>query len=308
MIPGSLDATTAWQRTTVIPPLAPDEVHLWRIAIHQPETVTARWRASLDAGELAALARFRFAADSQRLLASRGARRWLLAHYLGRDPAALAFTPGPHGKPTLAPLPPLVPAEPVGASSHPDSAPTPYATSPESPSAPSPQPQTPNPKLQTQPGSARTRHSDLPSSLEFNSSHSGDWLLLALARGHPLGVDVERWRDLPDRALVIRFFSTAEIAEWTALPESLRTEGFFNGWARKEAYLKALGTGLAKPLDSFQVSLTPGHPAALLADTEAPARLAQWRLLSIPMPPGYTAALALPQALSRVRHLAWALG
>lgn len=307
MTPGSSDDSAHWQRATAIPPLGRDEVQLWRIAVHQPESVIARWRASLSADERAAVARFRFPADAGRLLASRGARRWLLAHHLGLDPAALRFTAGSQGKPALAPFLPSPAPENMGGALRPDSASSPPAPIPEPPSAPAPQLQTPNPKLHPLSVASRSPISDLRTSLEFNSSHSGDWVLIALARGHALGVDVERWRDLPDRALVIRFFAPAEVAEWNALPEAARTEGFFNGWARKEAYLKALGAGLAKPLDSFQVSLAPGRPAAVLADTEDLARPARWRLLPVPMPPGYTAALALPRAITRVRHLEWAL-
>jgi len=39
-------------------------------------------------------------------------------------------------------------------------------------------------------------------------------------------------------------FSAAEITELRTLPIDLQPQGFFNGWTRKEAYLKAQGCGL----------------------------------------------------------------
>jgi 4'-phosphopantetheinyl transferase len=92
--------------------------------------------------------------------------------------------------------------------------------------------------------------------LHFNLSHSDGWGLVGWAQGRELGVDVERWRPMRDElALVRRFFSPAENAAYDALDAALRTEGFFQCWTRKEAYIKAVGRGLGLPLDSFDVSL-----------------------------------------------------
>jgi 4'-phosphopantetheinyl transferase len=50
-----------------------------------------------------------------------------------------------------------------------------------------------------------------------------------------------------------------------SLPESRRTEGFFNCWTRKEAFVKACGGGLSLPLDAFDVSLAPDEAAIFLS-------------------------------------------
>ncbi len=103
------------------------------------------------------------------------------------------------------------------------------------------------------------------SDLCFNLSHSGDVGLVGWAQGRDIGVDVEVWRPMRDEAaLVRRYFSPAEIAAYEALPAAGRTEGFFNCWTRKEAYIKAVGRGLGLPLDSFDVSLDSGAGACLL--------------------------------------------
>lgn len=103
------------------------------------------------------------------------------------------------------------------------------------------------------------------SGIQFNLSHSDDCGLIGWAVDCEIGVDVEKWRGMRDEAaLVRRFFSDVEIAAYDALPEHNRTEGFFNCWTRKEAYIKAVGRGLGLPLDSFDVSLESGQGARLL--------------------------------------------
>ncbi len=142
--------------------------------------------------------------------------------------------------------------------------------------------------------------------IEFNTSHAGEWVLLAFAHGRPVGVDVERWREVDSADLVRGYFSPGEIAEWESLPEATRIEGFFNGWTRKEAYLKALGVGLAKPLDSFQVRLAPGAPAGLVADRDDPEAGTRWKVWPVPVGPGYAGAVVAPRGIDGARWFAWA--
>ena len=77
---------------------------------------------------------------------------------------------------------------------------------------------------------------------------------------------LERIRfDVPWERMAKRFFAEAELKAFLALPANQRQEGFFNCWTRKEAYLKAIGTGLSFPLKNVAVSLAPCEPAAILA-------------------------------------------
>jgi len=87
--------------------------------------------------------------------------------------------------------------------------------------------------------------------LHYNISHSGQWVVAAFSE-LPVGVDIEKVKkaNLP---VAERFFSTEEKSFLQNLEDAERDEWFFNFWTVKESYLKAIGTGLTKPLSSFSV-------------------------------------------------------
>jgi 4'-phosphopantetheinyl transferase len=130
--------------------------------------------------------------------------------------------------------------------------------------------------------------------LSFNLSHSQGLALYAFARQADIGVDIEHLRsDVDHLALAEHFFSTAERAELDALPMEIRQQAFFLCWTRKEAFIKAHGEGLSLPLDHFDVSLTPGLPARLLATRAGLEHADQWSLYNLEPAPGYLAAMAV---------------
>ena len=92
------------------------------------------------------------------------------------------------------------------------------------------------------------------------------------------------------RVRASRFFAPRENERLRSLPDGVRTEAFFACWTRKEAYLKALGSGLAKPLDSFEVTFAPDEAASLLVygDSQETAR---WKVRELAPGAGYTGAL-----------------
>ena len=117
--------------------------------------------------------------------------------------------------------------------------------------------------------------------------------ILAITRGPVVGVDVEQMvqvSDLPRMAS--RYFSTYENAALNEVPAETRDFAFYCCWTRKEAFLKALGHGLALPLDSFDVSLNERGPrlVAVRDHGEAPS---EWKLLHLCPAPGYVGALAV---------------
>jgi 4'-phosphopantetheinyl transferase len=88
--------------------------------------------------------------------------------------------------------------------------------------------------------------------LEFNVSHSRDRLLIAVTDGRAVGVDIEfRRKGLNIETIAKRWFSPQEHAFLQTLKNPM--DGFFEIWAKKEAYVKALGIGIYKDLNTFTV-------------------------------------------------------
>jgi len=100
----------------------------------------------------------------------------------------------------------------------------------------------------------------------FNLSHSGRIALAAVARERRVGVDLEMIRhSLEIEDLARRYFAPSEVSEILAVPLEARINSFFMCWTRKEAFIKALGSGLSLPLHRFRVSVTADQPASLLS-------------------------------------------
>ncbi|MFN2595058.1 MAG: 4'-phosphopantetheinyl transferase superfamily protein [Actinomycetota bacterium] len=87
--------------------------------------------------------------------------------------------------------------------------------------------------------------------LDFNLSHSGGAIVIAVGVNVRVGVDVEDMSRSVDRSgLARRFFTEAE-AERLSASDS---RAFFDLWTKKEAVVKAIGKGVSMSLGSFEVS------------------------------------------------------
>jgi len=139
--------------------------------------------------------------------------------------------------------------------------------------------------------------------LRFNVSHSGEIAAYAFTLGRNIGIDVELMRrDVDVDEIPKRFFSCAEQQSMSTLQGEAKVQGFFNCWTRKEAYVKAVGTGLSLPLGDFDVSLLPGEPARLVATRPDPGVADRWRMASLDFGSGYAGAVIVEGDIDRLEN------
>lgn len=95
---------STWQQSTparAAPGLRAGHAHLWLVSLDEPPLPHDRLAGFLDTDERARAERFRFEIHRRRFEAGRGLLRWLVAHYVGVEPALLRWRYGAHGKPAL---------------------------------------------------------------------------------------------------------------------------------------------------------------------------------------------------------------
>ena len=147
------------------------------------------------------------------------------------------------------------------------------------------------------------------SAIQFNLSNSADMAVLAVVVNRSIGVDVERLRPLADMdALAERFFAIDERQQLYSLPSDQRLNGFFNCWTRKEAVLKAVGTGLSFPLERIVVSLVPDQRARILSFDGDASLDAKWWMHGMEPANDYVGAVASPGNTLEVSHWLWSDG
>ncbi len=221
------------------------EVHVWRIAVRQPDSLVDQWINDLPPEEQDVCRKFQRREDRVRAGLGRWWRRRILARILDLPPGELVFSATPEGKPFL-----LRPAS--------------------------------------------------PRKIHFNVSHSGDWVLIGVSEGGRVGIDVEIHGKIDFQGLAESCFSAAEIKAWFARPLVEQKTVFFDIWARKEAYLKAIGSGLSKPLKDFSVPAAEA-PGPLFIVAPAGGIGDRWTLWPLAVDSRHSAALVAEGSPSAIK-------
>ncbi len=131
--------------------------------------------------------------------------------------------------------------------------------------------------------------------LQFNVSHSNNIIIYGITINRDIGIDIEHIQYINDAdGIIQRFCSDSEKVQYHRVPENTKQLAFFLCWTRKEAFIKALGDGLTRPLDEFTVSLIPGLPVKLLSVKGGEKEAEKWSLQEITLnKDDYVAAVAV---------------
>jgi 4'-phosphopantetheinyl transferase len=129
--------------------------------------------------------------------------------------------------------------------------------------------------------------------LTFSTSYADRLMVIAVAIGEELGIDIEplkRHRNIAPIADAV--FSQDEIDLLGVMPQRKRETAMVRGWTAKEAVLKADGRGLVTNLTTIEVLNDPGKSTGCSALRPA------WRVLDVSVPvSGHVASLAVPARL-----------
>lgn len=135
------------------------------------------------------------------------------------------------------------------------------------------------------PGPNRKPELKHPGGWQFNVSHAGSWVLIAIGK-HQVGVDLDRVNpDFPFRDIMDASFSPAERQYIEACADARR--GFFELWTRKEALVKATAKGIDDEFNQI-LSLPGTHPV----DARLLGSAGHWTVSSFTVADGYPAAVA----------------
>jgi 4'-phosphopantetheinyl transferase len=142
--------------------------------------------------------------------------------------------------------------------------------------------------------------------IRFNVSHAHELALYAVARDRKVGIDIECiTRDVAYEQIVEEFFSSREKSTFHNLPNAGRREWFFACWTIKEAYVKAVGTGLVDPLDRIEVTLHPETTTASLNISGEPEEGYRWSVQLLKPAAGYIGAVVTEAGPWRLKCWRW---
>jgi 4'-phosphopantetheinyl transferase len=130
---------------------------------------------------------------------------------------------------------------------------------------------------------------------DFNVSHSGDWVFGGITTQGLLGVDVEQLRPI-EMEVSKHCYCDEERDELYSLEGAEQNAFFFVLWTLKEAYIKAIGTGLSTPLTSFGFDIPSLKEGRILLKDEHGIPQPQWHFKRYDVDDAYRFAICSDQA------------
>ncbi len=104
-------------------------------------------------------------------------------------------------------------------------------------------------------------HLDLAEGIQYNISHSGNWIACGIGPGR-IGVDVEKTNPA-NLEIAGQFFAPTEVRLLNRALETEKERMFHEIWTLKESFIKARGLGLSIPLAEFEIVFGPKGIRAL---------------------------------------------
>jgi 4'-phosphopantetheinyl transferase len=129
--------------------------------------------------------------------------------------------------------------------------------------------------------------------LEFNLSNTRALAVCAVGFQRAVGVDAEDCEQERDGLSVARrYFHASEVGVLESLPCDQQRLAFYQWWTLKEAFLKAYGTGLSTPLDSFAITWNRDRPPEISFPAPGWETPGDWQFARLTLVSRFAIALA----------------
>jgi 4'-phosphopantetheinyl transferase len=147
----------------------------------------------------------------------------------------------------------------------------------------------------------QTSYEQLP--LQFNITHSGEIVMLAMSLGAELGVDVEWHNERTDPHRVARrAFSEPERATFEQITPQQQREHFFALWTCKEALVKCTGLGIHSGMSNYEITLDGIGNARVASAWDSQAGVERLHVLPLPLGVQHAGALVHEPPVLQVRR------
>ena len=133
-----------------------------------------------------------------------------------------------------------------------------------------------------------------PCSISYSLSHTTDLSVCAVSSGQAIGVDVESLQRASNHETIAkRFFTESESTFLESLEGGEQSTEFLRLWTLKEAFIKAVGLGLALPLNSFELETFSDRPPKGTFSKELVEKGERCRFLQIRLGNSFHLSLAM---------------
>ena len=139
--------------------------------------------------------------------------------------------------------------------------------------------------------------------IQFNISHSNNFIIFAFTLNHTIGVDIEKIHPKKDISGIAKLvFSIAEYNQWLQCPPENKLNLFYQLWTYKEAIIKAIGKGFSYNTKSFTIETLEKDIKIIFHDKKGFKIPEVWTIKSIPLEDTYYAAFATTQEISQIKY------
>ncbi len=139
--------------------------------------------------------------------------------------------------------------------------------------------------------------------LFFNLTHTGNRFAIAVSNCGEVGIDLEHYRERNNlQGLVEKCFSKQENDYWQGLSKEQKIIMFYRFWVRKEAFVKAVGRGIALGLD--QCGISPQDQSRFLTLPKEYGVVEDWKIVDITLEEGDVCAVVIKDMEFKYKKIA----